>query len=98
MKNKLKSEIFNQKKVKNNVFLWRTRNFSTMAFTEKSDFFVLFCFFGGGSHEKPMYSGELSKRGGGGLAKRGGGDFKVGADTPMHTMMHMHDSSATSYT
>ena len=51
---------------------------------------------GGGVHEKPIYTGELLKKGEldswrlkGGLGKKEGcGVFERGVDTPMHTMEH----------
>ena len=45
--------------------------------------------FGGGFHAKPIYRGELRKKGGGGGAwrKRECGVFR-GVDTPMHTVVN----------
>ena len=43
--------------------------------------------FGGRFHAKPIYRGELPKKGGGASRKRGCGVFRR-VDTPMHTVMN----------
>ena len=76
-KNKLKSGIFNDKKMGSEG--WRTLIF--LGFMEKSRFYR------GVSRKEGL--GQCKFKGGGG---RGGGAFERGVDTPMHTMVDFLDS------